>query len=134
MIRSFFNGLEAVGNRDIVNVKLYEQMIGSLLYLALRTRPDILVSVLILARFQQAPCSFCHSAVKRILRYLKGTLGHGMDYLLNRETNEEREGRREDESERDQGGREQRGKVVRILLRGRRGQALYRQGAEPPEV
>ena len=74
MIRSFFDGVKRVEKSDPVNVKEYEQMIGSLLYLALRTGPDILVGVLILARFQQSPCAFCHAAVKRILRYLKALL------------------------------------------------------------
>lgn len=81
MIRSFFNGLDGVENRDVVDIKLYEQAIGSLLYLALRIRPDILTPVLILARYQKAPCAFCHAAVKRILRYLKGSPNLGIQYI-----------------------------------------------------
>lgn len=53
-------------------------MIVSLLHLALRTRPYILVSVLILSRFQKAPRLYCHRGAKRVLRYLKETVEHGM--------------------------------------------------------
>ena len=55
-------------------------MIGSLLYLALRTRLDILAPVLILARFQNAPTSYCHRGAKRVLRYLRGTSDVGITY------------------------------------------------------
>lgn len=52
-------------------------MISSLLYFNLRTLPDILVAVLIIARLQKAPTSYCHRAAKRVLRYLKGTVKNG---------------------------------------------------------
>nr|ABF96984.1 retrotransposon protein, putative, Ty1-copia subclass [Oryza sativa Japonica Group] len=53
-----------------VDLKLYRSMIGSLLYLT-ASRPDIMFSVCMYARFQAAPKE-CHLvAVKRILRYLK---------------------------------------------------------------
>lgn len=55
-------------------------MIGSLLYLALRTRLEILAPVLILALFQKAPTAYYHRAVKRVLRYLRGTCDHGILY------------------------------------------------------
>ena len=80
MVESFFTGFVAEVDKSPVDVKLYEQMIGSLLYLALRTRADILVPVLILARFQNAPTAYCHRACKRILRYLRGTTNFGITY------------------------------------------------------
>jgi hypothetical protein len=53
-----------------VDLKLYRSMIGSLLYLT-ASRPDIMFSVCMCARFQAAPKE-CHlTAVKRIMRYLK---------------------------------------------------------------
>ena len=56
-----------------VDLKLYRSMIGSLLYLT-ASRPDIMFSVCMCARFQANPKE-CHlMAVKRILRYLSGTL------------------------------------------------------------
>src|SRR6266508_4316846 len=52
-----------------VDQKVYQSMIGSLLYLC-ASRPDIMLSVCMCARFQAAPKE-CHLvAVKRILRYL----------------------------------------------------------------
>jgi hypothetical protein len=52
-----------------VDQKAYRSMIGSLLYLC-ASRPDIMLSVCMCARFQSDPKE-CHLvAVKRILRYL----------------------------------------------------------------
>ena len=52
--------------------KVYRSMIGSLLYLC-ASRPDIMLSVCMCARFQSDPKE-CHLvAVKRILRYLVAT-------------------------------------------------------------
>ncbi|CAM9000356.1 unnamed protein product [Rhodiola kirilowii] len=55
-----------------VDPTLYTGMIGSLLYLT-ASRPDILFSVCLCARFQADPIETQVKAVKRILRYLKGT-------------------------------------------------------------
>ncbi|XP_070027197.1 uncharacterized mitochondrial protein AtMg00810-like isoform X2 [Nicotiana sylvestris] len=56
-----------------VDQKLYRGMIGSLLYLS-ASRPDIVFSVGLCARFQANPKESHLTAVKRILRYLKGFL------------------------------------------------------------
>ncbi|XP_070016005.1 secreted RxLR effector protein 161-like [Nicotiana sylvestris] len=58
-------------NRSIVQ-KLYRGMIDSLLYLT-ASRPDIVFSVGLCARFQANPKESHLTVVKRILRYLKGT-------------------------------------------------------------
>jgi hypothetical protein len=56
-----------------VDQKLYRSKIGSLLYLC-ASRPNIMLSVCMFARFQANPKE-CHLvAVKRILRYLVHTL------------------------------------------------------------
>jgi hypothetical protein len=52
-------------------VKEYQAMIGSLLYLAVYTRPDILYSVIKLSQFCTNPTSDHLAAVKRIFRYLR---------------------------------------------------------------
>ncbi|KAK2381799.1 putative mitochondrial protein [Trifolium repens] len=62
-----------------VDQKLYRGMIGSLLYLT-ASRPDILYSVCLCARFQSAPREPHLTAVKRIFRYLKGTASLGLLY------------------------------------------------------
>ena len=56
-----------------VNDTRYRGMIGSLLYLT-ASRPDIVFSVGLCARFQSCPKESHLKAVKRILRYLKGTM------------------------------------------------------------
>jgi hypothetical protein len=59
--------------------KAYRPMIGSLLYLCV-SRPDIMLSVCMCARFQANPKE-CHlMAVKRILRYLEHTPNLGLWY------------------------------------------------------
>ena len=57
----------------------YRSMIGSLLYLT-ATRPDLLHAVCMVARFQAAPTETHLTAVKRIFRYLKGTMELGIWY------------------------------------------------------
>jgi hypothetical protein len=62
-----------------VDIKIYRSMIGSLLYLC-ASRPDIMLSVCMCARFQANPKE-CHLVVvKRILRYLVHTPNLGMWY------------------------------------------------------
>nr|XP_016466158.1 PREDICTED: uncharacterized mitochondrial protein AtMg00810-like [Nicotiana tabacum] len=55
-------------------------MIGSPLYLT-TNRPNIMFSVCKFARFQSAPKESHLTAVKRIIRYLIGTVSHGLWYL-----------------------------------------------------
>jgi len=62
-----------------VNLTEYRQMIGSLLYLT-ASRPDIMFSVCLCARFQADPREVHLSAIKRIFRYLKGTVNLGLCY------------------------------------------------------
>ena len=54
-------------------------MICSLLYLT-ASRPDIMFSVCQYARFQSCPKESHLIAVKRIIRYLKGTIRMGLRY------------------------------------------------------
>ena len=63
-----------------VNSTMYRGMIGSLLYLT-ASRLDIMYSVCLCARFQSCPKESHLSVVKRILRYLKGTMNIGLWYL-----------------------------------------------------
>jgi hypothetical protein len=62
-----------------MDTKVYHSMIGSLLYLC-ASRPDIMLSMCMCARFQ-ANLKECHLvAVKRILRYLVHTPNIGLWY------------------------------------------------------
>ncbi|KAJ9557530.1 hypothetical protein OSB04_012144 [Centaurea solstitialis] len=62
-----------------VDQKTYRAIIGSLLYLT-ASRPDIMFSTCFCAGFQANPMESHMMAVKRILRYLKGTLNRGLWY------------------------------------------------------
>jgi hypothetical protein len=62
-----------------VDQKIYRWMIGSLLYLC-ASRPDIMLSVCMCARFQANPKEVHLRAVKRILRYLVHTPKFGLWY------------------------------------------------------
>jgi hypothetical protein len=59
----------------------YREAIGSLLYLAVRTRPEIAVAVSVLSKHVQEPKPFHWEGVKRVFRYLKGTASHGLCYF-----------------------------------------------------
>ncbi|GJR06447.1 retrovirus-related pol polyprotein from transposon TNT 1-94 [Tanacetum coccineum] len=65
---------------ESVDSTKYRGMIGSLLYLT-TSRPDIMFSVCLCARFQEAPKTSHLEAVKRIFRYIKGTTHLGLWYL-----------------------------------------------------
>jgi hypothetical protein len=62
-----------------VHQKVYHSIIGSLLYLC-ASRPDIMPSVCMCARFQAAPNEFHMRVVKRIMRYLVLTPNLGLRY------------------------------------------------------
>jgi hypothetical protein len=59
---------------------LYRNMVGSLLYLACWTRPDISFAVSELSRFVSAPGQIHMQAVKHLLRCLKGTSDLSLRY------------------------------------------------------
>ena len=55
----------------------YRQVVGKLQYLSF-TRPDISYSVNKLSQFVHSPSTLHWKAVKRVLRYLEGTITHGL--------------------------------------------------------
>lgn len=58
----------------------FKSLVGGLRYLV-HTRPDIAFSVGIVSRFMERPTNLHLGAVKRILRYVKGTLEFGLKYV-----------------------------------------------------
>ncbi|XP_050219392.1 secreted RxLR effector protein 161-like [Mercurialis annua] len=56
----------------------YANVVGSLMYAQICTRPDISFAVGVLGRFQSIPGKDHWIAAKRVLRYLQGT----RDYML----------------------------------------------------
>ncbi|XP_050233190.1 secreted RxLR effector protein 161-like [Mercurialis annua] len=74
--------LEKDESGKCIDITMYRGMIGSLLYLT-ASRPDIMFSVCLCARFQVCPKESHLHAVKRIFKYLHGTLNLGIWYPRN---------------------------------------------------
>jgi hypothetical protein len=62
-----------------VDAMQYRCLMGSLRYLT-HTRPDLTFSVGYISRFIQRPTTKHQQAVKRIIRYVAGTLYHSLYY------------------------------------------------------
>ena len=60
-------------NGKPVNEKRFRGMIGSLLYLT-ASKPDIIFATCLCARFQSSPRESHLNAIKRIFKYLSGSL------------------------------------------------------------
>ncbi|KAK1612456.1 hypothetical protein QYE76_036129 [Lolium multiflorum] len=68
-------------NRRIAIDQLrYSQIVGSLMYLASATRPDISFVVSKLSRFMSNPGTDHWHALDRVMRYLCGTMSYGIHY------------------------------------------------------
>ncbi|GMF51260.1 unnamed protein product [Phytophthora fragariaefolia] len=89
-----YDNAHAVGNPMETNVRLvplgdneesdtsfeYRKAIGILMYLATGTRPDLAYAVGQLSRFVSKPSNKHVGALKRVLRYLAGTVDYGITY------------------------------------------------------
>ena len=67
------------GGGAVLDVTLYKQMIGSLMYLTV-TRPDLTFAVGLASRFMENPTEAHFQVVKRILRYVRSTVEFGVMY------------------------------------------------------
>ena len=65
------------GGKPLSNPSLYKRLVGSLVYLTI-TCPDISYAVHQVTQYLFAPRLTHYAAILRILRYLKGTLFHGL--------------------------------------------------------
>ena len=70
----------AEGHKDESFMKLYQSMVGALIYLSLSTRPDIAHAVNKLSRFLSNPGQNHMNATKHVLRYLRGHSDMGLTY------------------------------------------------------
>ena len=66
------------GSQEDFDLNLYQKLTGGLMWPSLISRPEIAFSVAYLARWNHSPCQYHHQAQKRVLRYLRGTIGHGI--------------------------------------------------------
>ena len=59
---------------ELVDCRLYREIVGSLIYVMTCTRPDLCYVVTRLSQFMSRPTERCLIMAKHVLRYLKGTL------------------------------------------------------------
>ena len=64
----------------LVDSKDYQAIVGSLMYIALATRPDIAFAVSALSRYSSRPRTSHLTAAKRVLRYLRKTIDHCLHF------------------------------------------------------
>ncbi|KAK9702480.1 hypothetical protein QE152_g29927 [Popillia japonica] len=69
-----------------VQHKPIRELIGSLMYLMLATRPDLSTAINLYNKYQQNPSEHLWIGFKRILRYLKGTADFKLFYPKNSDT------------------------------------------------
>ena len=61
---------------NLINKKPYHEIIGSLIYIMVATRPDIYYKITRLSQDLTKPNSFYLTKAKHILHYLKSTISH----------------------------------------------------------
>lgn len=59
----------------------YSQVVGCLMYAMTSTRPDIAYAVGRLSRYTSNPSTHHWQAIRRVLKYLKGTINYGLSYV-----------------------------------------------------
>lgn len=64
-------------------MSLYKQLVGSIIYLATVSRPDIAFAANFLSRAMDKPTKMHWVTAKRVLKYLKGTMDKGLNYSVN---------------------------------------------------
>ncbi|XP_028945711.1 uncharacterized mitochondrial protein AtMg00810-like [Malus domestica] len=70
--------------KPLPNIGYYQRLVGKFIYLTI-TRPDITFAVSLASQFMHAPTIEHFNLVKRVLRYLKGSIGRGI--LMKRNDN-----------------------------------------------
>jgi hypothetical protein len=65
--------------------KKYQEAVGTLIHLMVSTRPDIAFSVGVVSRYMSKPTEFHWTLVKRIFRYIQGSLNVGIKLSGNTE-------------------------------------------------
>lgn len=74
------NGNNYNANEENYDTNKYQELIGELLYLATRTRPDIAFVVSYLSQYNHCPLKRHYVMAKRVLRYLNGSKNKRLYY------------------------------------------------------
>ena len=69
--------------RKVTDITKYQQVIGSLIYLIICTRPDIYYSAGILFRLMNEPRELHWRFLKRLLKYVKTTKDYNLVFTKN---------------------------------------------------
>ena len=73
--------LHKEGDKEAQNVP-YRPIIGSLMYFLICFRPDMIYAVNSASQHLEKPEKIHWNAAKRILKYLRGILDHGLYFLV----------------------------------------------------
>jgi len=76
------------GEKELKDIKGYQAIVGSLMYAALATRPDISFAVAALCRYNFRPFTSHLTAAKRVLQYLKSTANFRLHFSSSSSTNQ----------------------------------------------
>ncbi|KXJ83064.1 hypothetical protein RP20_CCG009773 [Aedes albopictus] len=68
------------GEESKRTTKPYRELVGCLMYVTLTTRPDLCSAVNYCSQFQSCPTDEHWAHLKRILRYVRGTLDYGLKF------------------------------------------------------
>ncbi|KAL4376396.1 hypothetical protein GQ457_02G039420 [Hibiscus cannabinus] len=79
-LMSYFLGMEINQSKAGIFISQNISIVGSLLYMT-ATRPDLMFPATLLSRFLSSPTDVHLGVAKRVLRYVKSTLGEGLNYL-----------------------------------------------------
>lgn len=79
------SALVQAGASDELTTAPYREAVGSLMYLSVATRPDIIFAVNQASRYLEKPTTTHWEGVKRILKYLKGTIDYALQYECGQE-------------------------------------------------
>ena len=71
-----------------LDIQTYQQAIGCLTYMSTTTRPDMAATVGVFSQYMSKPSKDHWLGVKRVLRYLKGTLNYGLKFSVHGEQTE----------------------------------------------
>ena len=75
-----FANTTSIDSKPLPDAKLYQEIVGSLIYVMTGTRPDISYVVSKLAQFMHNPTEYHLSVAKNVLKYLKGTIHYSLKY------------------------------------------------------
>ena len=71
----------ASSDSEGIDTQVYQSVVGSLIYASICTRPDLTFAVRVLSQFMSKPGPEHWVGVKRVLRYVKGTINYGLKFV-----------------------------------------------------